>query len=102
MKLLTITLLSALAAVGVYTARRRIMFALKAGGIVYVGLIFAHLLLSLLTGGAKSEPLGEFVLPVLLLAIAWVVLWWVSTNYAQRRDREKRIRRPSGAGRAGR
>jgi hypothetical protein len=102
MKLLTITLLSVLAAFGVYMARRRIIFALKTGGIVYIALIFARLFISLVTGGAQSEPIGEFFWPVALLLIAWVVLWWVSTNYAQRRDREKRLRRASGAGRAGR
>jgi len=102
MKLLTITLLSVLAALGVYMARHRIMFALKTGGLVYVGLIFARLVVSVITGGAKSEPIGEFFWPVVFLAIAWVVLWWVSTHYAQRRDRQKRVRRPSGAGRAGR
>ena len=83
-------------------ARHRIMFALKTGGIVYVGLIFVRLFVSLVSGGAKSEPIGEFVWPVVFLAIAWAVLWWVSTNYAQRRDREKRLRRASGGGRAGR
>jgi hypothetical protein len=102
MKLLTITLLSVLAAVGVYMARHRIMFALKTGGIVYVGLIFGRLFVSLITGGAKSEPIGEFVWPVVFLVIAWAALWWVSTNFAQRRDREKRFRRAPGAGRAGR
>jgi hypothetical protein len=81
-------------------ARRRIIFALKTGAIVYVVLLFGRLLLSLVTGGAQSEPLGEFFWPVVLLGIAWIVLWWVSTNYAQRRERQKRLRRASGAGRA--
>ncbi len=100
MKILTITLLSVLAAFGVWMARRRIIFALKTGGIVYIALIFGRLFVSLVTGGA--EPIGEFVWPVAFLLVAWVALWWVSTNYAQRRDREKRLRRASGAGRAGR
>lgn len=102
MKLLTITLLAVLSAIGVYMARKRIIFALKTGGIVYVVLIFARLFLSLVTGGAQSEPLGEFVWPLAFLLIAWVVLWWVSSSYAERREREKRLRRASGAGRAGR
>jgi len=100
-KLVTALLLAALAAIGVYAARRRIIFALKTGAIVYVALIFGRLLLSLLTGGGgQSEPLGELVWPVVILLIAWVILSKVSTNYAERRDREKRLRRASGAGRA--
>ena len=102
MKILSTILLAMLAALGVYMARRRIVYALKTGAIVYVVLIFARLFLSLVTGGAQSEPIGEFVWPVLVLGVVWVVLWWVSTAYAQRRDREKRLRRASGAGRAGR
>jgi hypothetical protein len=102
MKILTITLLSVLAAFGVWMARRRIIFALKTGGIVYVSLIFARLFISLVTGGAQSEPIGEFVWPVAFLLIAWVALWWVSSSYAERREREKRLRRAPGAGRAGR
>jgi uncharacterized membrane protein YfcA len=99
-KLVTTLLLAALAAIGVYAARRRIVFALKTGAIVYVALIFGRLLLSLLTGGGQSEPLGELVWPVVILVIAWFILSKVSTNYAERRDREKRLRRASGAGRA--
>jgi uncharacterized membrane protein YfcA len=99
-KLVTTLLLAAVAAVGVYAARRRIIFALKTGAIVYVALIFGRLLLSLVTGGGQSEPLGELVWPVLILVAAWVILSKVSTNYAERRDREKRLRRASGAGRA--
>ena len=102
MKVLTTVLLAALAAFGVYLARRRIIYALKTGAIVYIVLLFGRLFIELVTGGARSEPLGEFVWPALLLGIAWVVLWWVSTAYAERRDREKRLRRASGAGRAGR
>jgi hypothetical protein len=99
-KLFTTLLLAALAAIGVYAARHRIIFALKTGAIVYVALIFGRLLLSLVTGGGQSEPLGELVWPVVILLIAWVILSKVSTSYAERRDREKRLRRASGAGRA--
>jgi hypothetical protein len=102
MKFLTITVVSALAAFGVYLARRRIILALKTGGIVYMVLVVGRLLISLVTGGTQTEPIGEFVWPVLFLLIAWVVLWWVSTNYAERREHEKRVRRASRAGRAGR
>jgi hypothetical protein len=28
---------------------------------------------------------------MLLLFIGWIALWWVSTTYAQRRDRQKKI-----------
>ena len=99
-KLVTALLLAALAAIGVYAARRRIIFALKTGAIVYVALIFGRLLLSLVTGASQSEPLGEVVWPVVIMLVAWVILSKVSTSYAERRDREKRLRRASGAGRA--
>ena len=102
MKILTTVLLAMLAALGVYAARRRIVFALKAGAIVYVVLLFGRLVLSLLVGGGQSEPVGELFWPVLLLVVVWLILWWVSTAYAQRRAREKQLRRASGAGRAGR
>ena len=104
-KTFTTLLMATLAALVMYMARRRIIFALKAGAIAYVILIFGRLLLSLLTGGAQSEPLAEFFWPVVVLAIAWYVLTRVSTAYAEKRDREKklereRLRRASGAGRA--
>src|SRR5690242_7440482 len=92
-KVLSTLLMASLVALGVYAARRRIIYALKTGAIVYVVLLFARLLLSLLTGGAQSEPVGELILPVLILVCAWAVLWWVSTKYAVQRDREKRLRR---------
>jgi uncharacterized membrane protein YfcA len=96
-KLLTTLLWASLAAVGVYAARRRIIYALKTGAIVYVVLLFGRLLLSLLTGGAQSEHVDELFWPIVVLAVAWLVLWQVSKAYAQRRDREKRVRRASGA-----
>jgi hypothetical protein len=108
-KTFTTLLMASLAALVMYMARRRIIFALKTGAIAYVILIFGRLLLSLLTGGAQSEPLGEFFWPVVLLAIAWLALTKVSTNYAEKRDRERqlerereRLRRASGAGRPAR
>jgi hypothetical protein len=101
-KLLTTLLWASLAALGVYAARRRIIFALKTGAVVYVVLIFARLLLSLLTGGLQSEPVGEIIWPVVILLLAWLILSRVSANYAERRDRQKRLRRASGAGRPAR
>ncbi|MBV9582311.1 MAG: hypothetical protein JO057_27315 [Chloroflexi bacterium] len=102
MKILTTIVLAVAAAFGVYLARRRIVFALKTGAIVYVVMTMARLLISLVTGGVDAEPVGGLFWPVLFLALAWVVLSWFSTAYAERRDREKRLRRASGAGRAGR
>jgi hypothetical protein len=101
-KLLTTLLWASLAALGVYAARRRIIFALKTGAVVYVVLIFARLLLSLLTGGLQSEPVGEIIWPVVILLLAWLILSRVSASYAERRDRQKRLRRASGAGRPAR
>jgi CHASE2 domain-containing sensor protein len=98
-KLLTTLLLAMLAALGVYVARRRIVFALKTGAIVYVVLLFGRLLLS---AGSLSDRWEDLIWPIILLLLGWVVLWWVSTAYAQRRDRQKRIRRASGAGRPAR
>jgi hypothetical protein len=96
-KFVTTLLFAALAALGVYMARRRIVFALKTGAIVYIVLIFGRLLLSI---GSFGDKLDELIWPALLLFVVWVALWWVSTSYAQRRDREKRIRRASSTGRA--
>lgn len=103
-KTFTTLLMASLAALAVYMARRRIVFALKTGAVAYVILVFGRLFLSLLTGGAQSEPLGEFFWPIVVLVIAWYVLTKVSTSYAEKRDREKRLqreklRRASGAGR---
>ena len=99
MKLLTTLLLAALGALAVYMARRRIIFALKTGAILYVVLLFGRLLLAL---GSVADRLDDLILPAVLIVIAWVVLWWVSTNYAERRDRQKRLRAASEAGRSGR
>jgi hypothetical protein len=95
-KFVTTLLFAMLAAMGVYMARRRILFALKTGAIVYVVLIVGRLLLSI---GSFGDRLDELIWPALLLFIVWVILWWISTSYAQRRDREKRVRRASSTGR---
>jgi hypothetical protein len=98
-KLITTLLLAMLAAFGVYLARRRIVFALKTGAVVYIVLLFGRLVLS---AGSLADRWEDLFWPVVVLLLGWVVLWWVSTTYAQRRDREKRLRRASGAGRPAR
>lgn len=97
MKLLSTLLLACLAALAVYSARRRIVFALKTGAVVYIVLLFARLLLS---AGSLGERWEDLVWPVFFMLVAWAVLWWVSTTYAARRD--KSLRSASEAGRRGR
>ena len=99
MKLLTTLLLAALMALGVYAARRRILYALKVGGITYIVLLFGRLLLS---AGSLGDRWEDLIWPAICLFIAWLVLWWLSTTYAERRDRQKRLRGASGAGRSAR
>jgi asparagine N-glycosylation enzyme membrane subunit Stt3 len=96
-KVLTTLLLATLAALAVYSARRRIMFALKTGAVVYIVLLFARLLLSAWSLGDRWEDL---VWPVFFMLVGWAILWWVSTTYAERRSRT--IRGASEAGRRGR
>ena len=99
MKLLTTLLMASLVALGVYVARRRILYALKTGAIAYVVLLFARLLIS---AGSMADRWEDLIVPMVLLLVAWIVLWYVSTAYAHRRDRAKRISRASGAGRPAR
>ncbi|MGI9149432.1 MAG: hypothetical protein ACR2IK_23270 [Chloroflexota bacterium] len=99
MKLLTTLLIACLAALAVYSARRRIVFALKTGAVVYVGLLFGRLLIS---AGSLADRWEDIFWPVLLMLIAWVVLWAVSTAYAERRGRKVAVKTASGAGRPGR
>jgi hypothetical protein len=82
MKLLTTLLIACLAALAVYTARKRILFALKTGAIVYIVVLFGRLLLS---AGSLADRWEDLVWPVFFLLVAWVVLWWVSTTYQERR-----------------
>jgi CHASE2 domain-containing sensor protein len=101
-KLLTTLLLAMLAALGVYLARRRIVFALKTGAVVYIVLLFGRLLLS---AGSFADRWEDLFWPVVVMLLGWVVLWRVSTAYAERRerrDRETKLRRASGAGRPAR
>jgi hypothetical protein len=86
-KLLTTLLIASLAALAVYAARRRIMFALKTGAIVYVVVLFGRLLLS---AGSLADRWEDLIWPVFFLLIAWLVLWWVSTAYEQRRSKRSR------------
>ena len=98
-KFVTTLLFAALAALGVYMARRRIVFALKTGAIVYVVLIFVRLLLAM---GSVTDHMDELIWPAVFVLITWTLLWWISTNYAERRERERRIRRASSTGRSAR
>jgi hypothetical protein len=99
MKLLTTLLLAGMVGLAVYAARRRIIFALKTGAVVYVVMLFGRLLLS---AGSLADRWEDLIWPALLLLAAWAILWWISTNYALRRDRARRIRSASEAGRPGR
>ena len=103
MKLLTTLLIACLAALAVYSARRRIMFALKTGAVVYIVLLFGRLIIS---AGSLADRWEDILWPVLIMLIAWVILWWVSTAYAERRGRKIAapipVKTASGAGRPGR
>lgn len=96
-KFVTTLLFAVLAALGVYMARRRIVFALKTGAVVYVVLMFGRLLLAM---GSVTDHLDDLIWPAVFLLIAWVILWWVSTSYAERRDREKNLKKAQIARRA--
>lgn len=85
MKLLTTLLIACLAALAVYSARRRIVYALKTGAVVYVVVLFGRLLLS---AGSLGDRWEDLLWPVLVMLVAWVILWWASNAYAQRRDRK--------------
>jgi hypothetical protein len=88
-----------LGALAMYAARRRIVFALKTGAILYIVLLFGRLLIS---AGSLADRWEDLIWPVFFLLIAWMILWAVSTTYAERRDKQKRIRRATGAGRPAR
>jgi hypothetical protein len=97
MKLLTTLLVACLAALAVYSARRRIVFALKTGAAVYVVVLFGRLLLS---AGSLADRWEDLLWPVILMLLAWVILWWASTVYAERRERK--IKTAAGVVRPGR
>ena len=87
MKLLTTFLIASLAALIVYAARRRIIFALKTGAIVYVVVLFGRLLFS---AGSLADRWEDLVWLFLVLLLVWLVLWFVSTTYQARRPRKTR------------
>jgi hypothetical protein len=100
MKLLSTLMIACLAALAVYSARRRIVFALKTGAFVYIVVLFGRLLLS---AGSLADRWEDLVWPIFIMLVAWVVLWWISTAYAERRARtDRKVRTASGAGRPGR
>ena len=94
MKLLTTFLIACLAALAVYSARRRILFALRTGAIVYVVVLFVRLAFSAWSFADRWEDL---IWPVFLLLVVWGALWFVSTIYADRKA--KKIRSASQAAR---
>jgi len=94
MKLLTTLLIACLAALAVYAARRRIIFALKTGAAVYVVVLFGRLILS---AGSLADRWEDLVWPVFILLAVWVALWWLGTSYAERRKSEAKVRTASGA-----
>jgi hypothetical protein len=86
-KLLTTFLIASLAALTVYAARKRIFFALRTGAIVYVSVLFVRLLFS---AGSLADRWEDVLWPVLLMAVAWGVVWLASNAYIQRRARARR------------
>jgi hypothetical protein len=98
-KLLTTLLIAMLAALAVYSARRRILFALKTGAVVYIVLLFGRLLIS---AGSLADRWEDLFWPIVIMLVAWVILWWASTVYAERRGRKIPVKTASGAGRPGR
>jgi hypothetical protein len=86
-KLLTTLLIASLAALAVYAARRRILFALRVGAIVYIVVLFGRLLMS---GPTLADRWEDLIWPVFGLLVVWAILWWVSTAYADRRSRKSR------------
>jgi hypothetical protein len=81
-KLLTTLLIAALAALMMYSARRRLWLALKTGAIVYLVVLFGRLAFS---SFSLADRLEDLVWPVLGVLLAWVVLWFVSTTYERRK-----------------
>jgi len=99
MKLLTTLLIAVLAALGVYSARRRIFFALKTGAIVYVVVLFVRLALDM---GSLADRWDQVIWPIFIMLAAWVVLWFATTLYQQRRETRKGSTSASGAARRAR
>ena len=87
MKLLTTALIAALAALAVYAARRRILFALRTGAIVYVIVLFVRLVFSAFS---LSDRWQDVLWPIVGMALIWVVAWCASNVYLERRARRGR------------
>ena len=87
MKLLTTLLIACIAALAVYSARRRIVYALKTGALVYVVVLFGRLLLS---AGSLGDRWEDLLWPVFIMLVAWAILWFVSTQYQARKGRGAR------------
>jgi hypothetical protein len=87
MKFLTTLLLAVLVGLAVYSARRRLWLALRVGGIAYLVLLFGRLLLS---ANSFADRWEDLVWWVLIILVAWAVLWLVSTTYEQRKARRGR------------
>lgn len=88
MKFFSTLLVAVFAALVVYAARQRIVFALKTGAVVYVIMLPLRLLS---VAGTVFERFDELVWPLLLLLVVWVVLWWVSTAYERRKQERTRL-----------
>jgi hypothetical protein len=84
MKFLTTLLIAALIGLMVYTARRRVWLALRVAGITYIVVLFGRILLS--GTDVWVDRIEDLVWPVLIILIAWVVLWLVSTTYERRKS----------------
>jgi uncharacterized membrane protein YhhN len=80
MKLLTTLLIASLAALGVYAARRRILFALRTGAIVYIIVLFGRLVFAI-------DRLEDLVWPVIGMLIVWALAWFASNLYFDRKRR---------------
>jgi len=78
------------AALVVYAARHRIVYALKVGAVVYIVMLPLRLLT---VAGEAFERLDELIWPLVGLLVLWVVLWWVSTSYERRKQAREASRR---------
>jgi hypothetical protein len=85
-KLFTTLLIAALAALAVYSMRRRIFLALRTGAIVYVIVLFARLLLS---ADSVLNRVDDLLWPLMIMVGAWAALWVVTSIYLERRARRR-------------
>jgi hypothetical protein len=93
MKVFTTLLIALAIALGVYAARRRIVFALKVGALVYLVLLPLRLLFA---AGSLADRAEDLVWPLFLLGATWLVLWYASTRYERRHRDRPRQPLPSG------